>query len=119
MKFVIERTSGLEPNVEGAFKECATIEEFRVGDMEWVRENPSMYTGWFDNGYNHHEKDGLLLRNRDIDAWFVEINTPEDIQKIAFEVDEEIIIRPYTEGEYSLMCLEVYDRFREHHSEVN
>jgi hypothetical protein len=115
MKFVITRTSIQDDSApcKGAFKgqylridtrTCKTFEEYdeRIG-----KNRP-----WLSEGTNHRLVNEGIARDMEMtDAWFVEINTLEDLLILNAEEGQIVIGHCYDNKE--VPQIEIYDDYRE------
>lgn len=113
MEFMITRTSVWfddKPCDEAYEKDCMrkdvrTLKSFEEYDNKF-KDN------FHDRGVNHKiNKDGYIEREFEDKAWFIEINSLEDLLEFENKFGPIIVSTSWTNYEY--MMIEIYDDYRE------
>lgn len=115
MKYTISRTSdysGKKPCKE-AKKELVPHWHLRtVSEAEFNRKFSAIEGEWRSKGKNHTTYPGGIQRQEDDrEAWVVEINTLEDLQKLISKYGRLIITDE--NWDTRLPSIEIYDSYRE------
>jgi hypothetical protein len=115
MKFEISRTSvwNIEvPPCDGAVKmetlrpdarHYGSPEEYDKAQARYSRFKP-----WMSEGKNHRIADGNIIRDFDWEAWFIELNSLEELMSFISSEGPCVILR----GEIN-PSIEIYDDYRE------
>jgi len=105
MKFRIERVSEFNNEIQpypNTFREKVVIRDEELKDHP--RQDWDIFT---QRGINHRVEGDLFVRDLEVEAWVIEINTLEELMRLGKETGEPIII---FEDE---MKIEIYDSYRE------
>lgn len=113
MEFMITRTSNwstVRPCDEAyekvySRKDIRTLKSFEEYDNKF-RDN------FLDNGSNHRiNEDGYIEREFEDKAWFIKINSLEDLLNLQNKYGQIIVGQSWNNYEY--MMIEIYDGYRE------
>ena len=115
MKFLVTRTS-LWPDAkpcEEAIKEpYVRVDERTVNAPDKIPAYIGKSTDWwYEGGRNHRVEHGHIMRDFDDEAWFVEINSLEELLKFRAKYGSVVIESLY--NNHALLHLEIYDYYRE------
>jgi hypothetical protein len=112
MKFRIKRTSTDKKPCSRAKKEnCIYVDERDVSSPELLKYDNAVES-WYSSGKNHRVENGHIKRDIYTTAWFIEINTLEDLLKFIKKHGNCII----TQSDWlikSCPSIEIYDTYRE------
>jgi hypothetical protein len=105
MKFRIERISNWD--IELSPHPNALREKVVTTDKELKNHPRSDWDIFTQRGANHRVEGDFFVRDLEVEAWVIEINTLEELMRLGKEVNEPLII---FEDE---MRIEIYDSYRE------
>jgi len=104
MRFKIYRTSihdlEAQPHQKAFRAKTIVRDEVRKDWDGGTREE------WRENGFNHRTEGDFLVRDLEVERWFIEINSLEELITFAKEVNQEGII-------FNDETIEIYDSYRE------
>ena len=114
MKYMIKRTStyveDIKPCEEAYLDKYISIDERVINDpknfnCESDREN------WYKEGKNHRVEYGHIKRDFKDKAYFIDINSLEELNKLSNKYGD-LIIRECWDNP-NIPCIEIYDNYRE------
>lgn len=114
MKFSVTRTSCYNDKkpCEGAKKEkCLHVDERTVKSPKML-SRVMTEEDWYGTGKNHRVENGHIMRDMDTTAWFIELNTLEELLEFTKKHGQCII----SESDWSVKdcpSIEIYDDYRE------
>jgi hypothetical protein len=115
MKFVVSRTSDMlregQPCKEAVKLPYLRIDERSVDDPKKIAFYGHKDEWWFSEGKNHRVEHGHIKRDYDAEAWFLEINSLDELMKFQ-EKYGQIVIQRYMFN-HDILELEIYDSYRE------
>jgi hypothetical protein len=113
MRFNIRRTSLW--NNEKPCKEAYLIDGFTT-DERTVKDPSKLNCGakdtWYTEGLNHRVVRGYICRDFPTKLWVVDINSLEKLLKF-YEKYGALILDAKSYASKDLLCLEIYDDYRE------
>lgn len=118
MKYIVERTSDMNnkiPPCEGVYKGKAEYIQTRTCSENYFNEHHSEREGlWRDHGFDHKETENgwITRRMEDVDVWFIDLNTMDDLMKFIENNGGSVVIEKYWQNEKD-WCIEIYDGYRE------
>ena len=117
MKFIIDRSSlgwwlAKKAPYDGAIMEtCIRVDERTTDAPEKVPSHNGETEWWYEKGRNHRVEDGHIKRDFDAQAWFIEINSLEEL--LALIANEGDIVVGYSNMNSDIPYIEIYDDYRE------
>lgn len=99
-----------KPCEEAYKKTYLSIDERTTDDPSKIPANRFGKT-WFDEGTNHRIEDGRIKRDFEREAYFIQINTLEDLIKFKDIRGELILSTAYDNPRIN--SIEIYDDYRE------
>ena len=115
MKFLIRKTSGyddIKPH-EKAYEDTYIAIDERVVDSPEKLNFPNAVKNWYGEGKNHRVENGHIKRDLEgRKAWFIDINTLEELINLQREIDCELVIGDYYDN-HNITFIEIYDSYRE------
>lgn len=112
MKFVVTRTSRFmgKPCKEAKLEPVVRLDIRTVSDPAKLG-SPEGRRDWYKKGKNHRVEQGHIVREFDDRAWFVEINSLDEL--LAFkEKYGQLIVGDYLFN-HTIPSIEIYDGYRE------
>ncbi len=115
MKFLIRKTSGyddIKPHKKAYQDKYTRIDE-RVVDSPEKLKYFNAVEDWYGSCANHRVENGHILRDcEECMAWFIDINTLEELINLQREIDCELVIGDYYNN-HDITFIEIYDSYRE------
>jgi len=113
MKYIIERTSKSSkklPCEEAYIDTYIRIDERTIDDPKKLN---GMFdrNNWYKLGKNHRVEDGHIKRDFKIKAYFIDINSLEELNKLSNKYGELIISSSFDNE--NIPSIEIYDTYRE------
>jgi hypothetical protein len=120
LKFIVTRTSvcgDCTPPCDGAVLEDCAYVDVRTVDCPTkilaYQGNPEKAKyEWYKKGKNHRVENGFIKRDLDDKAWFIEINSLEEMVELMKRVENPIILQSSYKND-NFLELEIYDYYRE------
>ena len=116
MKCIIKRTSiwgDVQPCDEAEATEATFMDWRTFSHLEDVKKNPLIGEGWLKEGKNHHEENGMVVRELERKkVWVVSISTLKDLLSFSQKHGHSIIVSQSNYKEFPIE-LEIYDDYRE------
>jgi hypothetical protein len=113
VEFMVSRTSlwiDVKPCEEAVKKSYTKIDERPVDSPANLKIGPDR-VHWYTEGFNHRVEDGHIKRDFEAEAWFVEINSLEEL--IAFQNKYGDLVLQKSYDNPSILKIEIYDTYRE------
>ena len=113
MKFLVETSGGKSIEYYNGLVNNKIIRSVRIVTDRYDNK-VCLPTTWESIGFNHHQdKEGHCIRNREIDAYEIELNSLEELVDFMDNCGEELVLfrSHYIDG--NGLKLEIYDDYRE------
>lgn len=115
MKYAVRRTSDFisedKPCKEAVRGKYTRIDERTVNDPMLIKSVRDGREKWYDRGTNHRVENGHIKRDFEDEAWFVEINTLKELNDFIDKYGDCVIMEFWENP--SILCIEIYDTYRE------
>ena len=115
MKFILTRTSAVLDDITEKPCEGATFEPYTRIDERTVDDpmkNKHIGKSWYQQGKNHRVENGHIKRDFDGMAWFMEINSVDDLVAFA-KKHGDIVVTTGKSVNPAIPRIEIYDHWRE------
>jgi hypothetical protein len=115
MKFQISRTSVWNGKpCDDAKKETLTRLDWRTfKSLDEVRKAAYAGVYWLEEGSNHREENGMVVRELEQEVWTIEINSLEELLNLSDSYGPLVFESATNEYKPSLGRIEIYDDYRE------
>jgi len=109
---MIDRTSGYDdkPCEEAYLDKYIYTDERQINDPSkfYYKENKE---NWYKEGKNHRVEDGHIKRDFENEAYFININSLEELNELSNKYGELVISSSF--GNKNIPSIEIYDDYRE------
>lgn len=109
MKFIIVRTSAHEKPCDEAVRENYVKVDIRTVDDP--SKLPYGGANWYSEGRNHRVENGMIKRDTDADAWFLELSSLDELVAFHKKYGSLVIDASYCNPD--IIEIEIYDDYRE------
>ena len=113
MKFMISRTSmyGEKPCDKAFRDKYIRIDERTTDAPEKIPVANGKSEWWYEKGSNHRVENGHIKRDFEDEAWFINIESLDNLSDLIEDYGRVIIQPAYTNND--ILEMEIYDSYRE------
>lgn len=118
MRFTVTRTSDSfseTPPVPGAERDVCLYKDWRTADdpskiRGYLGQDPEAW--WYGEGTNHQVVNGMIVRDRQHEVWFVDVEDLEALVEFA-DTHGPLVVTGYSSVCHEHPSIEIYDDYRE------